>query len=601
MIINQNDAISETPDSSELSLAAIGDALYAELVSHNPEHLLVLIEERFDFTSLFLAADGYRLYQTGGRGQPESHAVSALCRALLVKYLYNWSLTKTIEQLQLNLLVRWFVGYGLHEAPMSRATLQRFAAWCAETDLDRTFFSDVLLQIREDHPDEAEKVQAGDTFALHSRARPQSRTELLRTASQRILEQVERELDDAHMPLLKALDRNALFGPEDETREYLLPPKVRTAREEATATAALPLLALARTYAECLPPAALPRLALERHTRLLEKILLDEFVLTMDGQGVAVGATLRDKHVKGAYVIGSVKDPEATFRNHGKRSDLGYNISITATDRFIHETGAATGAEPDSQGIVPLLTRQQEHLESVPPRFLYDQAAGYPKFFAQVEYATKGRTQLVARMVKAGRTGDLFGPLDFTLDDSGRLICPNGQVSSTCYRSRGKDRSGWTYRFTLEQCAGCPIMDMCREKSKKPAKYRQVFITDYLYNQREALAYQATEEFEQDMKRRADIERIIAALVRYNGARRADSYGLRKADFQVRMAATAYNLKRWAELLREEKREKRRQQRERKAEALAYAPDMGNGSGAQASESATERNKGDPVHAPPVG
>ena len=47
------------------------------------------------------------------------------------------------------------------------------------------------------------------------------------------------------------------------------------------------------------------------------------------------------------------------------------------------------------------------------------------------------------------------------------------------------------------------------------------------------------------MKQRCAIERVIAALVRYNGARRARSTGLAKADFQVRMAAVAFNLKHW--------------------------------------------------------
>jgi len=50
------------------------------------------------------------------------------------------------------------------------------------------------------------------------------------------------------------------------------------------------------------------------------------------------------------------------------------------------------------------------------------------------------------------------------------------------------------------------------------------------------------------MKFRSTIERIIAGLVRYNGARHANGYGVRNADFQVRMAALAFNLKRWAVL-----------------------------------------------------
>ena len=63
-----------------------------------------------------------------------------------------------------------------------------------------------------------------------------------------------------------------------------------------------------------------------------------------------------------------------------------------------------------------------------------------------------------------------------------------------------------------------------------------------------SLTYTKTEQFKQDMRFRSTIERIIAALVRYNDARRARSYGTAKADFQVKMAATAYNLKKWQKL-----------------------------------------------------
>ena len=43
------------------------------------------------------------------------------------------------------------------------------------------------------------------------------------------------------------------------------------------------------------------------------------------------------------------------------------------------------------------------------------------------------------------------------------------------------------------------------------------------------------------MHLRPGVERVIACLVRYNGAREIQGYGLARADFQVKMAATAYN------------------------------------------------------------
>jgi IS5 family transposase len=51
------------------------------------------------------------------------------------------------------------------------------------------------------------------------------------------------------------------------------------------------------------------------------------------------------------------------------------------------------------------------------------------------------------------------------------------------------------------------------------------------------------------MKLRPLVERIIAGLVRYNGARRARRRGLHHADFQARMCATAFNLKTWVRML----------------------------------------------------
>ncbi len=61
------------------------------------------------------------------------------------------------------------------------------------------------------------------------------------------------------------------------------------------------------------------------------------------------------------------------------------------------------------------------------------------------------------------------------------------------------------------------------------------------------------------MRQRSQIERVIAGLVRYHGARHATGYGLVNADYQVRMAALAFNLKSWLKLtIAKEKPVKRR-------------------------------------------
>jgi uncharacterized protein with von Willebrand factor type A (vWA) domain len=78
---------------------------------------------------------------------------------------------------------------------------------------------------------------------------------------------------------------------------------------------------------------------------------------------------------------------------------------------------------------------------------------------------------------------------------------------------------------------------------------RNVFISDYRREFEAALAYMHTDDFKIDMRLRPLVERIIAALVRYNGARRARRRGQDKADFQAKMNATAFNIKTWIKLL----------------------------------------------------
>ena len=74
---------------------------------------------------------------------------------------------------------------------------------------------------------------------------------------------------------------------------------------------------------------------------------------------------------------------------------------------------------------------------------------------------------------------------------------------------------------------------------------RQLFISDHRSALAKARTYAQTPEFRQDLKLRATIERVIANLVRYHGARRARRRGQAKVDYQAKMSAMAFNLRQW--------------------------------------------------------
>lgn len=236
---------------------------------------------------------------------------------------------------------------------------------------------------------------------------------------------------------------------------------------------------------------------------------------------------------------------------------MGYNSAIATTTTFIRAIYAATGAAADGNQVAQLVANQRDKLGMVPPKFVFDKAAGSPKIFAQVSWVSEGQTQLVARLIGQSSRRERFGPLDFVLGDDLTLTCPNGQVAAK--RTYIKQNQGWQYRFLADQCDGCPLVARCRSPKAKPRSRRVVFISDYRVFHQEALDYTLTAAFEQEIKLRPNVERIIAGVTRYNNGRYARGYGLQNADYQVKMAAVAYNVKRWHKLHLQQQKEQRYQ------------------------------------------
>ena len=74
---------------------------------------------------------------------------------------------------------------------------------------------------------------------------------------------------------------------------------------------------------------------------------------------------------------------------------------------------------------------------------------------------------------------------------------------------------------------------------------RQVFISDHRSALAKAHTYAQTPEFLEDLKLRSTVERIIANLVRYHGARYARRRGRIHSDYQAKMNAMAFNIRQW--------------------------------------------------------
>ena len=520
----------------------LSDEMYQRLLPRAQNHFLVRLRDHLDFGTLEAACAGY--HQGSGRGAPVVHPVPRLVRALLVKYLLNLSLRDLEESIRWNLLVKWFVGYAAFESGPDHATLERFEIWVIEHET-RVFFDQILRQIDGSFADERDKPQMGDTFAMRANAATETIIGLIRHTCQRLLTAWQ-EMDEGGLAAVqKELDREAIFGAEDEVKEFRLDQTQRGQRLQRTVAAALQCQALIRGQLAEHPTAReAERSAVSRWLKILDKVVADEVAISHNEAGEIASVQELHKNKKGSYRIASTTDYDATFRMHGEKSDFGYNVNLAATDTFIREIRADTGSQPDAVAIPDLLSAQREHHDLMPVKFIYDKAAGTGKHHAQVDKVSGGQTQLVAPLMPYDQRSERFAPDDFTLSSNGHsLTCPRGRVSTTAYRSQSGD--GRSFRFTPAQCAGCPLFDQCRGDQAPASHRRQVFITDHRSALAKARTYAQTPQFRQDLKLRSTIERIIANLVRYHGARRAQRRGRLLCDFQAKMCATAFNLRQW--------------------------------------------------------
>jgi transposase len=516
---------------------------YERQLARYADHWLVQLNQIADLTPLEQACAGFHV--GSGPGSAVTHAVPRLVRALLIKYLYHRSLRQTEELIDNHMLIKWFVGYGLFEAPPDHCTLNRFDLWVFQTQ-PRLFFDEVLRLIDHLCPEDRARLQIIDTFGLQARAAQTYLIELVRDLCRHMLTHLEQVDPDRHTALVADLDLTALFGTEDEKITAALKAPERAERLQLVGRQALRLARLlpaSLDQAPFLPPD--DQAPLRLWLAALGKVMADETTVTaLDPADPDAVTIVERKHGhKGDYRIGAASDLDPTYRKHdGQPALLGYNPTVLGTSVFIRETHVATGAEPDNVPAAPVLQTQFEHHGFFPDQLAGDMKYGYGKTRAQIAQVTNHQTQVIALIPNYEQRSDRFGPSHFTLSDDGlRLTCPHDLT--TARRSLTEGKGGADFRFPAKLCRDCPLWDQCRGPDSKKSVPRNVFISFYRDELQAAQEFNQTDPFKQGIKQRMHIERLIYCLTNIYGARKAQSYGLARTDYQLKMQATAFNLR----------------------------------------------------------
>jgi len=539
----------------------LAEELYADLLLRCHNHLLVKVAERLDFAPLEKACAAF--HHQSGAGRSATYLIGCLVRATLVGWLYEWSLRELEQRLYSDLMVRWFVGLGPWGETPDHTTLARFVQW-VESYAPGIYHDTVIGQILEHFPQERERTQIGDCYAMLANTADENLGRRIRHVYENLLVEMAKAMPGSMEQCLKGYEWVNLFGVYPEAGEWNLGAEQRKQRLSRIGLAADELHQRVEGILSQFSSRKYPQV--RQWLSYLGKVLCDELCIDLDEAGRPVAREL-PKQKKGSFRLIGAADPGASLRAHGApghtEATLGYNVQIAvSTSGFIHETQAYTGASSDPAGVANLISAQIERVGSCPPKLIYDKAAGYGKTRGQVAQVSQGRCYLSAQLPDLEQRSPRFGPYDFGLSEDGfALTCPAGKVSTHSELADKVD--GVVFPFYAWQCWNgdppiprqkaseealirrCLLWEQCRDPRASNQSRRTVFISNYRSLVLAAQVYNQSEAFKQDMQLRPRVERVVFELTHYNGARRYRRRGLANADFQAKMCAVAYNLKLW--------------------------------------------------------
>lgn len=127
------------------------------------------------------------------------------------------------------------------------------------------------------------------------------------------------------------------------------------------------------------------------------------------------------------------------------------------------------------------------------------------------------------------------------------MQCPAGELSMRVEnRVNDHDSKFLIYYFSKKRCTKCPLADKCKVGLSKTKTYSITIISE---RNKERLAFQQTEYFNDRLKIRYRIEEKNGELKQAHGLRTADSKGLEAMRLQTYFTAFTVNIKRFVKLM----------------------------------------------------
>lgn len=401
------------------------------------------LEHRF-FTEIFQAIDETRfsvLFST--KASRPNVPVNQLVGSLVLKHLFDWTYEELFKHLSFNMLTRHAIGLQRTDSDIfAEASLYNFQHRLIEhyTSSGQDLLMELFDQLTQEQLQEfgiETDIQRGDSFLVGSNIFDYTRLQLL-------------------IEVLKRLHR--ILGEEDKLK-YI---SVFEAYEGKTAgqyiyrieKASIPseLSQLGQCYAK-LYKGLNKKYGHQAVFQIFARVYQEHFTLIENKLCV-----IDSKELHSAILM-SPDDPEATFRDKGRKSSKGYvgHLSETANPKNEFQLVTDLALEPNNVDDSVILHSRLEKMKEKTPEL--------KSYFTDGLYGStevdKLLEQLLITQYQTGIRGrKSYGELRIEKADEQNyaVTCGGGQ------RVIAKKRKSWTATFDYQICSKCPLAEKCTSR-----------------------------------------------------------------------------------------------------------------------------------------
>lgn len=481
---------------------------FSVLYDRIPEdHLLKRIANAVDFSFINeLVADSY--CASFGRPAKEPELMAKLC---ILERLYDLSDVKVIEEANCNLAYLWFLGLNPDDPLPDPSLLAKFRTQrLKDISLDE-ILSEIVRQCVEKGIIKGTTL-AVDTTHTEANCRKQVPERIMKHLAAKIFAALEA---DHNGQLPAGIDTNIPDYKEIQDHKEAK----RTMKEYLEKT-----VETAEPYAGIVTKGIIEE---------IKEILSDEKFILQKG-------------------LRSLADPDARVGYKSKTdSFFGYKTEYTMTtdERIITAVDVHSGEYVDG-------TEFHELLEKTEDAGVKVEAVTADKAYFRKDILDELEQKKIESVIPVNAKTYKVDEDQFAYNkDSDEWFCRIGnrtvKKTSKTKKKNGKPYRVFVYTFDKEGCRDCPHREECMGRASGGRRFQISENTPAYYQESQR---QKSPEFLEKYKKRAAEEWKNAEMKRFHGLARAKGWGLRSMSFQAKFTAIAVNLKRIANLIRENDR-----------------------------------------------